>query len=199
MNSDLGKNRNLNLITEKIMVFGIDLSLNRPSSICLHSWNEKKLQLVKVDGEEAILSVILSKSEDYDYLLVAIDAPLSLNEESGFRDLDRLALSLGCKVLPISMEPMKKLAETGSRLSMRIKNLLKNAIVFETHPWSAAKLLGFSNTEEMVEKILGIHLRGDDADAAACCLVGSMLLLGKAAELVSEDGEDIFVIPEVVP
>lgn len=197
MNSDQGKNRNSIQKNEKTLIVGIDLSLSRKTSICFYPWGKKNVSIEKAFGEDELISSIISKRKEADHILVVIDAPLSSLETHGFRDIDRIALSLGCRVLPISTVPMRKLAESGNRISKKIRKQIKNVTVVETHPWSVAKLLGFSNTEEMAFKIFGMSFKGDDADAVACCVAGIMFLLGQITVILSEDNDDVFIIPKV--
>ncbi|NAY89524.1 MAG: hypothetical protein GU347_02235 [Desulfurococcales archaeon] len=181
-------------LSKKAAIVGIDLSIKRASSICLYSWGAKRIIITKAYSEDEIASSALSVATKGS-ILVVMNSPLSEERKKRYRDLDRIASMLGCRLLPISMHPMAFLAERGIRISKLIKEALPDATIVETHPLCAAKFLGFKNTHEMVKALLGIDARGDDADAVACCLAGIFLLIGLGIEISSEDNKDIFILP----
>jgi len=180
-----------------LVIAGIDLSLKKRTSLCTYSWGKTAFSLERVQSADEIVPNLISEARKGRSIIIVIDAPLSFDPEEKFRDLDRLAASLGCRLLPVSFRGMRELASAGKRLSESLKKELKDAVIVETHPHCSALLMGFSSTEEMVQEVLGISLRGDDADAAACCIVGIMIALGEVVEIADEQSSDIFVIPEV--
>ncbi|MEM0020606.1 MAG: DUF429 domain-containing protein [Fervidicoccaceae archaeon] len=187
-----GRKRNKANWGERAVIVGIDLSLRRETYLCIYHWGGRKFIFRKAMSNDDIIQYSIAKSKRYR-IIVVIDAPLSV--EKKYRDLDRLVTMIGGKVLPVSFPSIRELAKRGIEISKVMKKLRKDAIVVETHPRSAARAMGFHDAREMAEKILTLKLSKDYADAAACCIVGIMLLFGKVIEIVSSDGKDVFVLP----
>lgn len=126
--------------------------------------------------------------------LVAVDSPVlgegSQVNEKGWRRQDICARSLGARILPLKTPGMMALAERGTRLieSLRMIGLLP----LETHPFSAALMLGYSGTVELVELLLGRRMSKGEADAVVAALVAWLHDRGLT---LSCDGDPPFVLP----
>ena len=83
--------------------------------------------------------------------LIAIDAPLSFPSEGYFREVDRIMMRLGFKVLPPKFSGMRKLVDRAISLTKWF-----GGQVIETHPASVAKILG---VQRNLDEVRGVFER----------------------------------------
>ncbi|ALL00161.1 hypothetical protein Pyrde_0111 [Pyrodictium delaneyi] len=154
---------------------GVDLAASprRPSGVaivCTTSPTEhlhiKRLTMLYSDAE--ITELILRDHAR----MVAIDAPLSLPPEGqGFRNVERQLLSLGGRLLPLTLSSMRKLALR----AIKLKEALEKAgvVVIETHPSSVLRIADCSYID--VCNLFGLHLPREasrhEEDALVAALV----------------------------
>jgi len=135
---------------------------------------------------------LIEKTTSISPRIIVIDAPLSLGnvDEKGFRPLDRCALRLGARLLPLKTPGMMQLAMRGAMLAKRLA--VRGFLVLETHPSSAARILGYRSTVELVKYIAGKELSRGAADAVVAGMVG---LLFDKGEVVTCEGNPPLVLP----
>jgi len=141
-----------------------------------------------VKGDDELLRVV----ELVRPIHVVIDAPLSLPEkdEMGFRPQDRCAIEMGGRMLPLDFKGMRELALRGERLAATLTEL--GFSVLETHPFSAARVLGYASTIELARDLLGKGVSKGRADSLICGLVGYLWDAGLA---VSCGGKPPLLLP----
>jgi len=158
----------------QVVVGGIDLSAShkRKSGICIIVNGIIMACGEKLEDSE-IIYFLYSKGKPK---VVAIDAPLSLASK-GFRDVELLLIREGYKLLPLSLESMKKLAKRAIRLRKILEK--DGVIVIETHPTSALISAGCNKGSASLPNCLSkyVKLESDlkleskdirDAAIAAC-------------------------------
>lgn len=170
---------------------GIDLAgvESRSTGFCLMEGDLKAQAELLYTDDQIISETVASNPE-----VVAVDAPLSLplGRESlevrsniHLREADRELLRMKIKFFPISLGPMRLLADRGIRLKNKLEKMgLK---VIETYPGGAQDILGIPRKNKGLEKLTeglrnaGVQglkdgLSGDELDAVTCALVGIMYL-----------------------
>ncbi len=152
----------------------------------------------RVRHDEDILGFV----EWVDADLVAIDAPLSLPAgEEGFRRCDREVAGMGIPLLPLTLRPMRMLAERGVRLSRMLQS--RGVRVIEVYPSGSLRMLGLPRKGEgllrglrrMGVRCLTGHETMDELDAVVCALTGWLYLRGKCLEL-GDPGEGVLILPK---
>ena len=163
---------------------GIDLSVSRPSSTAIFGDCIELLILPTEDIVEELTSRGIS--------LVAIDSPLNLTNKP-YRDVERVLLSRGYRLLPLNMKGMRELAIEGIKLKEKLEAV--GIEVIETHPRSARLALGFHNVSDfskLIMKYLKLcserNLSKDDIDAITCLLVSLLYRYGKAEIISGKEG-----------
>ena len=128
--------------------------------------------------------------------VVAVDAPLTLPKRGGFREVDRLLIKVGGRVLPLTLRGMAMLTRRGINLAKNLERL--GVKVIETHPRSALVVSGCSTLQEVFD-VLGIKVfepyrplldtKRDLRDAAIAAVVAACYLRGCATRIKAVDGE----------
>jgi len=141
-------------------------------------------------------SDIISAVERGGVKLLAIDAPIA--EEPVFRDVDRVARSLGYNVIPPTLGPMRALTRRAWTLYVKLK--AAGVEVIETHPSSALKSSRCPSVEELLAS-LGValrvdlnNLREDEVDAIISSLVAYCYHTGRCIEEVRGSDGIIYLI-----
>ncbi|MCW4047722.1 MAG: DUF429 domain-containing protein [Candidatus Bathyarchaeota archaeon] len=175
-------------------VVGLDLAgvEKRPTGLCILNGMAAETLLVYTDQE------ILRAIEAAKPRVVAIDAPLSLPsgrksiEERAnvhLRECDRELLRRGIKFFPITLGPMRKLADRGIRLRKTLEN--RHFTVIEVYPGGAQDILGIPRKQRGLDKLreglekagvkgLNSQMSDHELDAVTCALVGKLFLEGKS-------------------
>ncbi|MEM4971985.1 MAG: hypothetical protein QXE01_12120 [Sulfolobales archaeon] len=96
--------------------------------------------------DEDIISAIANRVS-----VVAIDAPIA--REARMRELDRIAIKRGYRVLPPSLGGMRMLTQRAWKIYLELTNI--GVEVIETHPRSALKSSGLDSLEDLLN-IYGI-------------------------------------------
>jgi len=128
--------------------------------------------------------------------IVVVDAPLGLPRYGGFREAERWAMRyLGARLLPLTLRPMRMLAEAAARL----RRELPWADIMETHPASSVRIAGASDAAELIAclgvAIPGIGLANKDlVDAAVAAVTGALIAHGEAV-LYGSDTALVFPRP----
>jgi len=130
--------------------------------------------------------------------LIAIDAPLNLPEKGYFREVDKVMVSLGFKVLPPRFKGMEVLVRRAVRLTKRF-----DGWVIETHPASVARILCIKRGVDDVKNIfvkMGLPLKIFSAsrhvvDALLALISAICFLSGRHLVVSLEDG--VIVLPGV--
>ncbi len=165
---------------EAVKFGGIDLSVNRMSGVA--EVNDGVLVSGLVGDDDEIISRLRGA------LVVAIDAPLS--GVGKYRDVDRLMLKMGLRVMPANWRWMIKLGERAIRIKDRLEEL--GVKVIETHPWSVLRWLNTDLTQlsgKLGVRKLIINGGKDAYDAAVCALVALAYAMGKVKRVTASDGE----------
>lgn len=119
--------------------------------------------------------------------VAVVDAPLSLPRRGGFRAAERLAMRLGARLLPLTLDSMRRLAAEAAMLRTAISRVMD---VFETHPGSVTRVSGCP--ARLYAARYGVDLsacRGrDEEDALLAALVGAGLAMGESIILADEEG-----------
>jgi len=175
-------------------VVGLDLAgvEHRPTGCCLLTGMQAETALLYKDVE------ILTKIDEIQPAILAIDAPLSLppgrksiEERTGnhLRECDRELLKRGIKFFPVTLGPMRKLTQRGINLRQILER--KGFVAIEVYPGGAQDVLGISRKQRGLDKLkagleeLGIRalknqLSDHELDAVTCAYVGKLFLEEKA-------------------
>lgn len=161
-------------------VGGVDLSVVRGSGVAVIQGDKLKSIIASTDDE--IVNMLTGA------LVVAIDAPLS--GLGKFRDLDKLMIKMGLRVMPTNWPWIRRLGERAIRIKTRLEE--GGTKVIETHPRSVLKWVGLGL--EQLSHALGVRELiingGKDAwDAAVCALVALAYVKGAVRRVVANDGE----------
>ncbi|MGC9210506.1 MAG: DUF429 domain-containing protein [Acidilobus sp.] len=105
--------------------------------------------------------------------IVAIDSPLTPPRGGGHREVDRLLIQSGFRVLPASWPSMRALYARATTIAARLRGL--GIDVIETHPASALKSSGCRDLDELIAR-LGLTPRSrptnrDERDAVVAAVV----------------------------
>lgn len=143
--------------------------------------------------DEEILSAIVGRAS-----IVAIDAPIA--PEPRVRELDRIVIRMGFRVLPPSLGGMRILTQ---RAWMLYRELSRMGVrVIETHPRSALKNSGFEDPVDLI-RWLGIktppeisrgRLARDIMDAIVASLVAYCYLVGGCVEEIRASDGALYLI-----
>ncbi|MET1102255.1 MAG: DUF429 domain-containing protein [Pyrodictiaceae archaeon] len=168
---------------------GLDLSgsWRRPSGIALIE-GESLVYHGTIYSDDEIIALI----EEFDPLIVAIDAPLGLPQgRRSLREADRALQRRGFSLLPPAWKGMRLLISRALRLKRILEH--RGIMVLETHPTSALRSSGCKSPEELVERILGsrVDLVGsvkDVVDAVIAALVAYAYINGGVWCIEARDG-----------
>ena len=175
-------------------IIGLDLAgvEHRPTGYCLLTEMRAETALLYKDVE------ILTKIDEIQPAIVAIDAPLSLppgrksiEERTGnhLRECDRELLKRGIKFFPVTLGPMRKLTQRGINLRQILEE--KGFVAIEVYPGGAQDVLDIPRKQRGLDKLkagleeLGIkdlknQLSDHELDAVTCAYVGKLFLEEKA-------------------
>ncbi|RLE67131.1 MAG: hypothetical protein DRJ47_01045 [Thermoprotei archaeon] len=174
-------------------IVGVDLAgvESRPSGLSIMNAHKVSLKVFKTDRE--LLKVI----ELARPLLVSIDAPLSLPLKGFWRDVDKLMLKRGLRVLPPGIPGMLKLTRRAVKLKRMIDSL--GVDVIEVHPTSSLRVLGIPREKFLVFlRKRGFVVEGTvnnhTIDAAVAAYTGLLYLTGRVERVQGKEGE--IIIPK---
>jgi len=119
--------------------------------------------------------------------IAAVDAPLWPFLRTGFRSVDRVAMSLGARLLPLG-GGMTTLAIQGSIAASLL--LEAGFIVVETHPYTVSRLTGLDRA--IIRSILGRNA----GDAFLAAAAAAALAEGRVMVICQDDG--IMVLPSAL-
>ncbi|MCE4615292.1 MAG: DUF429 domain-containing protein [Desulfurococcales archaeon] len=183
-----------------VIVSGIDLSANprKRSGICIIA-NGVLSSCIKKPKDSEIIDFIYSMGKPR---VVAIDAPLSIVDK-GFRDVERLLIKDGFKLLPLGLEGMKRLAER----AIRLKNIFEKEGItaLETHPRSAFISAGcywenisFTGCLARYVKLeSNLNLKNKDIRDAAIAACVAWMYLNKKTLAYKSSGDSIYLLPRL--
>lgn len=191
-----------------MLAVGLDFAgvETRPTGFCL--LKNMKAQTSLLYEDEAVLKEI----EESKPGVVAIDAPLSLpaGRESidqktnvHLRECDKELLRRRIKFFPVTLGPMRKLANRGINIRRTLEN--NNFKVIEVYPGGAQDVLGIPRKQKGIRKLkaglekLGIdglkdQMSDHELDAVTCAFVGKLWLEGKA--VIYGTTEQAIVMPK---
>jgi len=170
---------------------GLDLtaSPNRASAVTVIASGAITTGLYRTDDE--ILSALKGAS------IVAIDSPLSQPRHGWHRDVDRVLLRMGYKVLPAAWPSMKALYRRALVISSRLSEA--GAKVIETHPLSALKSSRCSSYADLAEALgIAIHEKPrvkDEVDSLIAAIVAMAYDEGLVMSVRASDGEVYLLKP----
>ncbi|MEM0014611.1 MAG: DUF429 domain-containing protein [Zestosphaera sp.] len=133
---------------------GLDLSAKpeRCSGIAVVNTSRREVtDLSCLGSDEEILNSVRDLSES----VIAIDAPLTAYPL--MREVDRLMIKSGLRVLPPNFRWMRQLTLRGYSIMSELSKV--GFTVIETHPRSVMKQLELKDVRELL-KLLGIRLNG---------------------------------------
>lgn len=192
-----------------LTVIGVDLAgvWERDTGFCILRGMEAVTCVMHRD-EEIIVETLKVKPS-----VVAVDAPLfiprgrqSIQDRSGphLRHCDRDLLKMGIKFFPVTLGPMRKLAERG----MRLREVLEGygLEVVEVYPGGAQDLLkiprGKKDVDGLKRCLEGIGVKGLSAavsihelDAVTSAYTGK-LYLEKRYIALGDPGEGLMIMPK---
>lgn len=183
------------------IVVGLDLS-GSPRRCSGYSEIDVSLRSIARVGclyrDEEILSSIVGRAS-----IVAIDAPIA--PEPRVRELDRIAMRMGYRVLPPSLGGMRILTQRAWRLYIELSRM--GVRVIETHPRSALKSSGFENPLDLMrwigigvpQEIRGGRLARDIVDAIIASLVAYCYLEGGCVEEIRAMDGALYLISSRSP
>ena len=180
---------------DKAAVIGLDLAgtLENPSGLALFLDYKIETKLLYSDAE-IVMQCVRSRPR-----VVAIDAPLSLPRQGGFRSADKQLIKRGLRVFPPMFAGMKKLTTRGIMLAREMRS--KGLRVIEIHPRTSGIIL--FGTAERTKWVSNIRRQGwqlklsrseHEIDAAVAALTG-MLWLKKKTQEIGDQKEGTMVIP----
>ncbi len=180
-----------------VIISGLDLAgLPKRCSgyVSIDIGNMKIIDMLCLYGDEEIIMRI-----DMDRpAVLAIDAPLM--EKPMVRDVDRIAMRHGYRVLPPTLGGMSILTRRAWNLYRVFKNI--GIEVIETHPKSALRSSGFGNVVELANR-LGIKVnRGsivnkDVADALVCSIVAYCYYIKECIDVISGVDGKIYIVKNI--
>ena len=179
----------------KAAVIGLDLAgtPKNPSGFALLFGRKIETKFLYPDAE-IVEQCVRSRPR-----VVAIDAPLSLPRQGGFRSADKQLVERGLRVFPPTFAGMKKLTARGIRLAGEMRS--QGLHVIEIHPRTSGVILfGTADRTKWVSKIrrkgwqLKLGRSEHEIDAAVAALTG-MLWLKKKIEEIGDRGEGTIIIP----
>ncbi|MBT9252950.1 MAG: DUF429 domain-containing protein [Brockia lithotrophica] len=182
-------------------LLGLDLagSPRRPTGYAFCSGGAVRAGILYADAE------IEELAADFDRIYV--DAPLSLpsgrkdvEDRSGphFRTCDRMLRERGIRFFPVTLGPMRRLAERGMRFAETWRKRGKE--VWEVYPGAVYDIFGLprKSREEiaaffrrrgfLLPERAGGPLTQDELDAVAALWMGILHLRGETELLAGEDG-----------
>ena len=184
------------------IVVGIDLagSPRRPTGVCILKGTKAYAHVALTDDE--ILKTIYQAKPD----IVPIDAPLSLpkgrrtiHDRTGehLRECDRELQRRKIRFFPITLGPMRMLAERGLALKATIETM--GYQVVECYPGAAQDIWDIPRQHHDLKRLLkglkklGVRglttkMTGDELDAVSAALSGRLYLQGKGEMLGGENG-----------
>jgi len=178
---------------------GLDLSGSekKPSGWCLIG-EDKNLNVKTLYTDADIVEEILQTKPQ----VLAIDAPLTLPVEKGFRLVDKALMKEKGKPLPPLMPGMRNLTSRAIRLSENIQKLNIGVKIVETHPQTVAQKLrinrSFEDILRIIEKyhlnLISRKLSEHEVDAVLAALVAWLYLIGEVKEIRESDG--VIVLPK---
>ena len=179
----------------KITVVGLDLAgvPENPSGFALLSGDQIETCLLYSDAE------IIERCMQIRPKVVAIDAPLSLPKQGGFRAADKQLVKRGFRVFPPMFAGMKKLTARGIKLAREMRS--RGLEVIEIHPrTSGIVLFGSPERTKWISKLRGQSWRlkfgksEHEIDAVVAALTG-MFWVKKKAEEVGDKREGTILMP----
>jgi len=170
---------------------GVDLAArpHRPTGVSvIKATSEFKLEVLYVSevysNEEIISSLV-----KFSPIAVAIDSPLTLPKRGGLREIDRVLIRAGFRVLPPAWRSMTDLTLRAQRLVKILENY--GIEVIETHPRSSVKSSNCSSPIELLE-VHGIdvsrRLTRHELDSIVSSLVCVYYKSNKALVFQASDG-----------
>ncbi len=166
-------------------IVGIDLAAKEKNPTGIALMENNRIECLTVYDDSQILSSIFS----FNPSIIAIDAPLTRNED---RYADRYLKKYGAMSLKIPS--IKLLANRGLRIKEALEN--KGYEVIEVFPTATAKILGFykKNKMEMLSYFEDFKIKGGknkhEVDAIIAAYTAYLYTLGKCKEI------DGVVIPQ---
>jgi len=179
----------------KIAVIGLDLAgvPENQSGFALLSDDRIETCLLYSDAE------IMERCIQIRPKVVAIDAPLSLPKNGGFRSADKQLVKRGLRVFPPIFTGMKKLTARGISLARKLR--FRGLKVIEIHPrTSGIVLFGSPERTKWISKLRGQSWRlkfgksEHEVDAVVAALTG-MFWVRKKVEEVGDKREGTILIP----
>jgi len=181
-------------------VSGLDLSAesyNCSGYAVIDPWEKRLTKLECLYSDEQIVSTVLSDS----VFLVSVDAPLI--EVPRFREVDRVAIGRGFRVMPPTFKHMRKLTERAWKLYREL--LVAGVQVIETHPRSSLKSSGASDAVGLASTV-GIDLgqlssklaKKDLADALVAAIVALCYLRGDCIDSIEASDGVIYILKKLV-
>jgi len=180
-------------------VSGLDLSAesyNCSGYAAIDPWERRLTRLECLYSDEQIVSAVLSDSA----VLVSVDAPLV--EVPRFREVDRVAIGRGFRVMPPTFKHMRRLTERAWRL---YRELVASGVqVIETHPRSALKSSGARDVVSLASTVgvdlgpLGGRLvKRDLADALVAAIVALCYLRGDCIDSIEASDGAIYILKKL--
>jgi predicted nuclease with RNAse H fold len=182
----------------KITIAGLDLAAKpqRPTGIAIAECDHDcELRLVesKPLSDNEIVETLLQ----YDTRITVIDAPLSLPQKGGYRSVERKFISIGGRLLPLTIKSMRMLALRAMQLASTLRRL--NIKVYETHPRSVLRICGVKSGVQLVERVsIKIYSKLDRLakhaeDALIALAVGVCIHRGCAGFVTDIDGVIVYI------
>ncbi len=114
--------------------------------------------------------------------VMVVDAPLGfrLDNKALLRATDKVAISMGARLLPPGWKGMESLSRKGLLLYFKYSEV--GVAVLETHPYSASRILNIDIRS--LRKTLGSHA----ADALISAIVGFKWSIGESMVVCQNDG-----------
>ena len=190
---------------------GIDLAgvETRPTGFCVLDGNLNAHTCLLYSDRQVIEMI-----EQVSPYVVSIDAPLALPKDrpslsakyknrSHLRECDKILLKMGIRFFPVTLGPMRKLTQRGTKLRKILEG--KGFKVIESFPGAAQDMLGMPRKQKGLEKLrkalIKYGIKGDiekrevsdhELDAATSALVGLLYLEGNYVAI--GDPEEILMI-----
>jgi predicted nuclease with RNAse H fold len=178
---------------------GVDLAAkpSRPTGVAVvKATSDFKLEFLfvsEVYSDEEIVNSLVK----FGTMTVAVDSPLALPSRSALREVDRLLIKSGFRVLPPAWSPMAQLTLRARRLAKILENY--GIEVIETHPRSSIKSSSCSSLQELLG-VLGVdlsrRLTRHEADSVVASLVCIYYKSNRALVFRASDGE-IVLLPRI--
>jgi predicted nuclease with RNAse H fold len=182
----------------RVAIAGVDLAArnDRPTGVAVAVCN-RDCMLRTVISRPLTDDEILQLLERHGVRIAVIDAPLQLPRSGGYRAVERKFMSIGARLLPLTLKSMRMLALRGMRLANMLRS--RGVEVYETHPRSVLLICRLEDAVALAERVgVKTYLNSREIDrhaedAIVALAVGVCVYRGCASLVRDVDGAIAYI------